>query len=807
MQIKPAALHAFGPMLKRFRREVGMSQVELASAAGFSMVYISMLERGKRKPPATTIDMLAEALALPAADRARLTETIAGSRRATPAGLPASVTSFVGREVEVALVSEMFRNPGTRLVTLLGPGGVGKTRLATEVAREIQFDVAAGAVFVPLDSISSSDDVAGRLVQALGIARQPGVSPDQLLQETVQDRSILVVLDNFEHVLAAGTLVGKLLAAGPNIRVLATSRSPLDIYGEQVFRVEPLSNPAPGTPEAAGEMSGLNLLRVTASSDAARLFVDRAEAADSTFRLTKDTASAVARICHTLDGLPLAIELAAARVRHYPVGTVADKLNHSLAALTGRATMAGERHHSLKNVFSWSYQLLDPRSRAVFGRLSLFSGGFTLEAAESVCRFDGETEVEPVVVGLMDASLVQRAVSSGNGSRFRMLQTVREFAGECLAGGDDAEKAGRRHFEYYLALAQRTAPALWSVGSVPVEMDDEAANMQLALDWSHKHCPWDGLRLASPLADYADFRGQARSGLEWLQKMLSAAGAMSSRPLNMPIHEARMARAKALISAAGLATHVGEIEVSETYAAEGLAMFQRMGDKRRLAWALNVSSFPALYDGRHQRAWEFLEQSLAVYRKLNDATGILQVTGTLGAAAALLGDYRSAAALLEESLDLSRQANNLVAAARAMNNLGYVLVKLGDNGRAGTLARESLVVRNNINDPRGIIESLELLAVLARQASDHSRAARLLGASHALRRHYSVAATVAYARILVAESSDAAIGELGRDQFDSQFAEGSAMSLKQAVRVGLESTTRLTHNDATIASRVNPADR
>jgi predicted ATPase/transcriptional regulator with XRE-family HTH domain len=791
MGIRVAAPQAFGSMLKRFRLEAGMSQVELAAAAGFSMVYVSMLERGKRLPPPATVDVLAGALDLPAVDRARLVGTISPPRSARTMGLPAPVTSFVGREVEVALVTEMFLDSDVRLVTLLGPGGVGKTRLATQIARQIQFDVTDGAVFVPLDSIASFEDVADLLIDAFGLARQPAVSPEELLLSSIHDRSLLLLLDNFEHVLPAGGLVGKLLAAGPKLRVLTTSRSPLGMYGERLFQVDPLPRPVARAPWTPGETVDPELLGATAASAAAQLFVDRAQAADSTFRLTNKTAFAVARICDTLDGLPLAIELTAARVRHYPVATVAEQLSHSFTGIARKVTATTERHQSLSQVFGWSYQLLDPRSQSVFRRLSVFSGGFTPEAAEAVCRVEGDAEVEPVVEGLIDASLIQRSATLGDGRRLTMLQTVRQFAGECLAGTDEANEIRRRHFSYCLALAQQTTPLLWSAGSVPVELDNEAANMQMALAWAHENCPWEGLKLASPMADFADFRGHARSALTWLRKMLKSAGPMSSRPPEMPLNEARLARAKALISSAALATHVGEMEDADVYAAEGLAMFERMDDKRRLAWALNVSSFPALYDGRHQRAWDFLERSLAVYREIDDATGIMQITVTLGAAATLLGDFTSAAALLEEGLALSRQANNLVASARAMNNLGYALVKLGNGARALALARESLALRNDIDDPRGIIESFELLAVLAGQSGDHPRCARMLGAAQSLRELHAIAATLAYSRELVAESAAAAVSALGRRRYDAYGADGARLSLTQAVQLGLEESTRL----------------
>jgi len=787
METKVAAPQAFGPMLKRFRLEAGMSQVELATAAGFSMMYISMLERGKRRPPAATVDLLAGALELPAAHHTRLLETVSPTWHAGVMSLPAPVTSFVGRDVEVTLVSEMFRDADTRLVTLLGPGGVGKTRLAIEVARRIQFDVSEGAVFVPLDLVAAADDVADMLVDALGLVRQPGLPSERLLLEAVQDRNVLLVLDNFEHVLPAAAIVGTVLAAGPGVRVLTTSRSPLDVYGERLFRVEPLTRPGS---RVLTEPDEIDVLRATASSHAATLFVDRAVSADTTFRLTRESAAAVARICDTLDGLPLAIELAAARVRHYAVATVAEQLSHPLAGLTSKATIAGERHQSLNNVFAWSFQLLDPRSQAVFRRLSVFAGGFTLEAAEAVCRFDGDSEVEPIIAGLIDASLVQRVTASVRADRLTMLQTVLQFARECLIASVEVEEAHRRHFDFYLGLAQRTSPSLWSAGVVPWEMDDEAPNLFSALAWSCVNLPWGGLTLASPLADYAEVRGQPRSALDWLRKTLAATGPVSSRPRGMPLAEARLARAKGLVSAAGLSAVVGEFEASGLYAAEGLAMFEQMGDRRREAWALNVSSIPALADGNDQRACDLLRRSLAIYREISDEIGIMQISLNLGLASAGLGDYTAASELLEETIERSRRISNPIALGRAITHLGFVLVRLGDRARAGSLVMESLAIEDYINDRRGTIEALELRAVLAGEAGDHALAARLLGATGTLRVRHNDGLHITHARRLVEQTKSRALAVLGHKQFEACSCEGSILTRKQAMLLGQHSISK-----------------
>jgi predicted ATPase/transcriptional regulator with XRE-family HTH domain len=817
---------SFGGLLRRHREQAGLSQEELAERAGMSAQAIGALERGDRQHPyPATLRHLADALGLADAARAaflarvpprrlareRPAESMIASGSPGPAtdvgtaesgspdapgvpgaaylpdlpDLPTPLSPLVGRDDDVARVSALLRE-GARLLTLTGPGGVGKTRLSLHIAAETRALFANGAAFVPLAPLADAGLVLPTVAQALGLRETSGQSLDKALQRATRTGRLLLVLDNCEHVLEGASRVAALLETCPQLVVVATSRAPLRVRGEHEYPVAPLALPT---------FERMVTVDETARSPAVRLFVERAQAATPSFALTAANASAVAAICGRLDGLPLALELAAPRVKLLPPSALLARLHHTLPLLTGGERDLPTRQQTLRAALDWSHGLLDEGERALFRRLAVFAGGCTLEAAEIVCAVrdtsgGGGGDVLEGLRSLVEQSLLRPEAGPEDEPRFGMLETIREYAGAQLEASGEAEETRHRHAIYYLSRAEAAAPELTGPEQVVwlERLERDLDNLRAALGWAQERGEAEtGLRLAAATWRYWAARGHLREGRAWLEGLLALArGSEDAGGAGGRVRAVSGAlRAQALFAAGWLARLQGDGAAAQTWLEQAAALGRAAGDPRTAAGALNALGLVAQHEGDLERAAARLEESLALMREVGDRRGIAVALGNLGAVALYQGDLERAAASTEEALAFFRQVGDRDSSAVCLRNMGKVARRQGEGARAEALQREALALFRELGDPLRSAEGLELLASTAGATGQWERAARLLGAAAALREPLDTL-PLAQDRADVEQAVAPARAALGEDAWAAAFALGQALSLEEAIAYALE---------------------
>jgi predicted ATPase len=643
-----------------------------------------------------------------------------------PNNLPLQLTSFIGRERELREVKQLLST--TRLLTLTGPGGSGKTRLALQVAAEAIEQFPDGVFFVALAPITEPGLVASTIAQTLGVAERAGQSILNSLKEYLQARHMLLFLDNFEQVISAAPRLVELLAACSQLNLLVTSREGLRVRGEREYPVPPLALP---------NLTELPRLESLSQYASVELFVQRAQAIKPEFHLTNETAPAVAEICYRLDGLPLAIELAAARVKLLPPRAMLARLEHRLEFLTSGARDLPARQQTLRNAIAWSYDLLDENERKLFRRLSVFVGGCTLDAAEAVARDNVERErgserapgsVLDQLSSLLDKSLLREVEAANGEPRFVMLELLREFGLEQLEASGEQETIRHRHANFFLALAEQAEASLESGEQLEWmnRMEREHDNLRAALEWS-KTAEDAGelcLRLAGTLGLFWEVRGYFSEGRERLSAVLSIKTAQARTA----------ARAKLLARAAELAFRQSDYPATVSFAGESLAISREIGDKRGIASALIKLGNAATEAGDYATAPGFLEEALTIWRDLEDKHGTARALINLGWAALRSGDYQLADERLEEALILSRELGDTRGIGFALSGLGEVALRQGDYARATRLVEESLELRRQIGNKWGVGVSLGTLGWVAMREGDWNRALARLGESLEVRR-------------------------------------------------------------------------
>ena len=723
--------------------------------------------------------------------------------------VPLARTKLIGRAKEVAAAQELLLCEDVRLVTFTGPGGTGKSCLALQIAESVASRFPAGVFFIPLASITDPGIVVSTVAQALGVREIPGWSLGDSLKEAVRQAAhapLLLVLDNFEQVVAAASLLSELLSVAPALKILTTSRAALQIYGEHEFPVPPLGFPDPRHLPAAATLRDY---------PAVALFVSRAQAVKPDFALTEANAAAVVEICARLDGLPLAIELAVARIKLLPPEAMLTRLQSRLRLLTGGSRDLAVRQQTLRGAIDWSYELLSPTEQKLFRRLAVFVGGCTLEGAEAVCGAleDLDVEVLDGLGALVNQSLLERVPTVADEARFRMLETIREYALERLAESPEARSIRQAHAAYYVLLAEDGDSHLGGLNETAwlQRFDAEHDNFRAALDGLNEsgRADW-GLRMAVALWRYWEVREHLDEGKKRLSDLLAL-------PADQSLDELR---ARALFGAAILTGARGEYAAASELHRQSAAIVRERGDDRSIATSVNALAVNTLKRGDLREARALLEESLELWRKLGDRMAASRALSNLASVVKAQGDYQAARALYEESLaeslamgdrsgaaltlgnlgDLAREQNDVTAArnfydeslaafrdlgdpwaiAGALADLGRLARERGDAEAAQALYSESLKLFEGLGHRRGIARLLEELACSAVSQEDLRGALRLAGAAAALRETIGASLTPAEQATFERPLELARI-TLGAAESASAWSEGRVMPIEQVV--------------------------
>jgi predicted ATPase/transcriptional regulator with XRE-family HTH domain len=809
-------IFSFGEWVRRRRKALDLTQDALARQVGCALSMVRKIEADERRPSRQIAELLADALAVPQAERDQFLRTaraeLAPDRLTPPTeaildrghdphgrsmrrpdmspprpgNLPTRLSSFIGRAAETQDVASLLQQPEVRLLTLTGPGGMGKTSLAIRVAASLADQYPDGVWFVDLAPVSDPQQVAATILQALGIPERAHTTVAALLQEWLRPRHLLLLLDNFEQLLDAAPLISTLLSTAPHIQALATSRAALQLQGEREYPLAALD--LPPAPSPPGPLSHNGRGGSTAGGEgiaqyaAIALFVERAQAVVPSFALTPANAAAVAEICGRLDGLPLAIELAAARVRLFAPEALRDRLLSGgvLATLASRTRDMPSRQQTIRATIAWSYDLLSPADQALFVRLGVFVGGWTIPAAEAICA-NLELDVVEGLATLVEQSLV-RPILTGGEPRFTMLETLREYALERLEAhkelGVVRQALAKVYCDFAAGLytggptetARRQIVAHWAA----TEID----NLRAVVRWGIGQHNLDVVEPAFKLlGDCLLFRGQGRETEQWTREIVAAGGLAEQRPAF---------RASLLGTLCWSTAMRGEGEEAYVYGLESQKIYASLGERTGVAWVDRALAQAAILRGDQAAAQAYLEESLAISQETGEEAGLAFSWLDLGMLYLVLGDGSRAEHALRESLTWFQKTENVHGLIQVPAHLVQAALLIGDMPLARNRLRTCLII-DEVRQSTGFgVHPISVAAQFALACGQAERAARLFGLTQLLVERG--AAAVSMTRILEARAVTQARSQLTPEAFDAAFAEGQRLTLDQAVALALALT-------------------
>ena len=712
---------SFGRWLKQRRLELDLTHKELADRLACSVSLLRKYEGGLRRPPLRTAERLADLLAIPLLQRAEFLRLARGDEPAappppaTPARLPGSPPAppnpLIGRERELALLRELLANH--RMVTLVGPPGVGKTRLAQQAAIDAEV---VRVCYVSLAPLADAGLVAPAIARALDVRERASTPLADLLKDALFAKLALLVLDNFEHVLDAAGLVAELVAACPQLTVIATSRTPLRLRAERVLRVPPLALPPSDTGDAAS----------IGAAPAVALFVDRAQALEPYFALNDGNAAAIAAIARRVDGLPLAIELAAAQIERYAPADLLAELAPLFPLLADGPRDLPQRQQTMRAAVAWSYRLLDTDAQRLFRRLGVFSGGCTPEAARAICTPTAEG-LDSALADLAERSLLVAVEVEGDDTRYTLLETLREFALERTDEAGEAAQTQAAHAVFYLALAEQAEQHLRGPDSARwlAALDADLDNLRAAMRWSHAHNGGGGAaRIIVALMQFWRTRGLFAEAVRWAEPLLASEAGKRLAPA---------LRARLLYTIGYLASQLGDLR-APAMLEESLALARATGDQLGVANTLNLLGMMARLPGSYERAAALHHESIAILRALDVPLALAASLNNLGLLLAQQADYAGAARRFREALDLARALGHDDGIVSWAPNLADALLRDGDDAQALALYRDALALARERGNPEGIAESLNGIGLIAYMRSDDGAARACFDESLALYR-------------------------------------------------------------------------
>jgi predicted ATPase/transcriptional regulator with XRE-family HTH domain len=796
----PLRLETFGKLLRYLRKRAQLTQRELAIAVGYSEAHVSRLESNERLPDLTTL----AALFVPALGLEDEPETIARflelaaiargddlpssgklmhvqsiekeitqtpETASVPSNLPLQLTSFIGRETEIEEIKRLLLGAEkVRLVTLVGAGGCGKTRLAVQAAEQLILEFPQGVWFVDLASLNDPKLIARTTASLFGLAETPTQETIKILITFLYPRKTLILFDNCEHILAGvAPFVEALLSACPQVRIIATSREVLNISGEKQLPVTPLAYPSEDTSEK----------NIIANFDSVRLFVQRAKNIQTSFELTDENASAIAQVCRRLDGIPLAIELAAARVGLLRVQQIEAQLNDRFNLLTsGRRTLP--RHQTLRAMINWSYDLLSDDERQLFHRLSVFAGGWTLGAAESLSDHVSEVSTLDLLARLRDKSFIVVERQPGKEARYAMLETLREYALEKLEAARETAYACEQHFEFFHKLALRSRLYGPEKQEWLDRLEADYDNIRAAVNWALAYQDTNGtqlyveeaLELVLALLDFFWFRGFMVEAREWMDKFVA---------IEMP---ASPRRALLLQKSGWYARTSGDFHKADRLLLRALEMAKEIGDVNRASWALGDLGLSARDQGDNEQSIRYFIDGLSLARQSGEARAIGVKLYDLAESYELLGNLNKARDLWEQGLSLFRAEGDQTHIAWGLEGMAGAAYLAKDLGGALKFHLESLNIKVEVMDRLGIAYSLEGLAQVAAADEEPEHAAVLWGAAKHLRETLNV--------ILEPSREDRYTSliprtreQIGQTRFEELWKKGEKMKLEEAIEFAL----------------------